>query len=460
MKKHIPKVIELVVNNDLCIGCGLCTYKCPSSSLEMNWNENGFLVPEQIDECCAEESCITVCPFNPLPKIEVETEDKLANVFFSDANKFQFKIGKYENLHVGSSNKYRLNASSGGLATYVLIELLERKIVDFVFSVGKGQGSNHYQYCISSTSGELLQTSKTKYYPVTLANVFKEVTKLDGKIAIVGVGCFIKAIRLAQFEDPKLREKIPFLIGIICGGVKSKIYSDYLSSKAGVPPMNSINPMFRIKDYNSTASDYSFGCSNVKDNSSHEIKMRKVGDMWGSGLFKANACDFCEDVTSQLADISLGDAWLEPYSKEGKGASVIVTRSKIAEKIINEGTFKKELDLEKLSLDDFLKSQNGSFNHRHKGLSFRLKEVFPLKFSPKFFGSETLSFDLNLVQFMRRRTRRLSFVYWNENKEATKFDKKMKFELFGLKIATKINHLMRAYRNGELIKKVRNKFKF
>ena len=37
------------------------------------------------------------------------------------------------------------------------------------------------------------------------------------------------------------------------------------------------------------------------------IKMSLLGDMWGTGLFKANACDFCDDVTA-VKDISLGDA--------------------------------------------------------------------------------------------------------------------------------------------------------
>jgi coenzyme F420-reducing hydrogenase beta subunit len=42
--------------------------------------------------------------------------------------------------------------------------------------------------------------------------------------------------------------------------------------------------------------------------------------MWGTGLFKSNACDFCDDVTTELADVSL-DAWI-PYNKDGLGNSV------------------------------------------------------------------------------------------------------------------------------------------
>ncbi len=88
--------------------------------------------------------------------------------------------------------------------------------------------------------------------------------------------------------------------------------------------------------------------------------------MWVTGLFKANACDFCDDVTTELADISLGDAWLEPFNKDGKGTNVIVTRSELADEIIREGMKNDELSVEPLSLQRFLSSQQGSFNHRHK----------------------------------------------------------------------------------------------
>ena len=65
-----------------------------------------------------------------------------------------------------------------------------------------------------------------------------------------------------------------------------------------------------------------------------------------------------------MADISLGDAWLNPYNQDGKGTNVMVTRSKLAEELINEGITKKELTVEHLDFNQFLSSQQGSFNHR------------------------------------------------------------------------------------------------
>ena len=71
---------------------------------------------------------------------------------------------------------------------------------------------------------------------------------MDGKVAIVGVACFIKAIRLAQFYNPLLKDKIPFLVGIICGGVKSRFFTEYLAFKAGVTRVTLQKPRFGVKD--------------------------------------------------------------------------------------------------------------------------------------------------------------------------------------------------------------------
>lgn len=132
---YTPKVIDLVVKNDLCIGCGLLTYKCPSKALEMKWNEYVFLTPVLSGSCDNDGNCLSVCPFNPFPAEEVKTEDELANIFLNEAPNKHPKIGKYYGLYAGYSNEFRMTSSSGGIATYILNELLEQRIVDYVFSV-------------------------------------------------------------------------------------------------------------------------------------------------------------------------------------------------------------------------------------------------------------------------------------------------------------------------------------
>ncbi|SFE81997.1 Coenzyme F420 hydrogenase/dehydrogenase, beta subunit C-terminal domain [Thermophagus xiamenensis] len=438
---NIPKVLGNVVNNDLCIGCGLCVYICPNNALEMKWNKYGFLIPELSDKCDSNGACLLVCPFNPFPNKEVRTENELAESFLKRAPKYHKRIGKYFDIYAGYSKEFRLNSSSGGIATFILSELLERGIVDNVFCVKESTKKGvYYEYGVSHSKEELINSSKTKYFPVSLSEVMSKIQDLKGKIAVVGVGCFIKAVRLAQHKKPELKEKIPFLVGIICGGVKSSFFTEYLAEKSGVLKQNIEKPKYRIKNIESTAGDYLFGCINKNRQSEHTLRMRSVGDMWGTGLFKANACDFCDDVTTELADVSLGDAWLPPYDKDGAGTNVIVTRSFLANEIIQSGIKDNKLVIESLALERFLTSQQGSFNHRHLGLSFRLKIAKKKGFIPPKRFNEKISFSFMLVQRMRMIVRRKSLELWNSNPNAVVFDKKMRKFLLFLKYLTKVYH--------------------
>jgi len=442
-----PKVIDLVVNNNLCIGCGLCVSKCTSNALEMSWNEDGFLVASAVGNCDCNGNCLEVCPFNPFPKEEVKTENEIAELFLPTATNVTRKIGKYNSIYAGYSNEFRLSSSSGGIGTYICVELLENKIVDHVFSIQESSiPGTFYQYAVSSNKANLLAASKTRYFPVTLATVFAEIDKLPGRVAIVGIGCFIKAIRLAQHSDPKLKDKIPFLIGIICGGVKSRFFTEYLSSKMDINIADIKKPQFRKKDINSTAFDYSFSClqKGVEEKS---IRMQDIGDMWGTGLFKANACDFCDDVTTELADISLGDAWLDPYYKDGSGTNVIVTRSLVAERLIQDGIKNQDLVIGVLPLEEFLASQQGSFNHRHTGLPARIKvaksnnKLVP----PKRYEKEHVTIDFKMVQKQRMKVRAKSLRDWKNSPDAKNFDKIMEKSLYWLQFYTKIYHKRRRF---------------
>lgn len=441
------KVIDLVVSNDLCIGCGLCVYKCPSDALEISWNKQGFLVAGVTGDCDCKGDCLDVCPFNPFPKEEVKTEDEIAKIFLPGATQSHKKIGKYNHIYAGYSNEFRLSSSSGGLATYICTELLEKKIADHVFSIRESSKPGiFYEYDVSSSKEDLLTASKTRYFPVSLATVFSEINKLEGKVAVVGVGCFIKAIRLAQHAEPKLKEKIAFLIGIICGGVKSSFFTEYLASKADVSRQNIKKPEFRKKDLTSTAFDYSFSCSD-NGNGEKAVKMRSVGDLWGTGIFKANACDFCDDVTTELADISLGDAWLDPYDSDGRGTNVIVTRSVIAETLIKEGISNKELEVELLPLERFLASQQGSFNHRHTGMPARIREAKKNHqlVPQKRYEQGSVTWDFKVVQKQRMKVREISLEAWKAKPEAKTFDSEMEKSLKKLAFYTKIYHKRRRF---------------
>lgn len=452
--KKVPPVISRVVANDLCIGCGVCVSMCPSEALEIRWNATGFLVAAQLGDCDGNSTCLAVCPFNPEPDAEVLNEAVMAPRILPDAPHHDANAGLYHSSYVGYSKEFRPNSSSGGIATYVATTLLREGIVDTVITVRSAEGKGtHYEYGVARTEDELYASARTRYFPVTADHAIRIAKESTGSVAFVGVGCFVKAVRLAQRQDPDLAERIRFVIGIICGGVKSSFFTEYLASKAGTAAEDILAPEYRIKDVTRPASDYSFQHKSGRTGLGHDLRMRVVGDMWGTGLFKANPCDFCEDVTTELADISLGDAWLEPFVQDGRGTSVLLTRSQLADQIIKAGVSRGELILEDLPFERFKSSQQGSFNHRQHGLPLRisLRRLKGQEVPPKRFEAGPVPLEFQVVQLLRRWIRARSLSIWQSERAPQAFDRRMGTPLVALRLFTRLYrrlHGLRRRLNG------------
>jgi coenzyme F420 hydrogenase subunit beta len=431
----IPEVISKVVDNNLCVGCGLCVSFCSNSSLKMKLDEYGFLVPEQIYDCNCDGSCLDVCPTNP----DLNTTDRDLSKQFVNSSNLDENIGYYDRLLVGHSTKYRKTSSSGGITSYVCEELLKRKLVDRIISVKNKDGLTVYSSF--SNPSQVIEFSKTRYFPTTLEKEFSKILENDEKVAIVGIGCFIKSIRLAQIKTPSLKKKIPFTIGIICGGLKSSKYTEFLLDSSNMNKTEKLSEIdYRKKNEKLPAIDYSFFSKNEKG-VGNEIRMKELGDMWGTGLFKSSACDFCEDLTSELAEVSMGDAWLYPYINDGRGHNVVVIRNKIINNIFNEGSKNKDILTKELNINKFKEGQSGAINHKQNSLNFRVKKA-KHKTQKKLFDIKINPLE-KIIQRLRSVTRKKSHQIWKKHENAIDFNNEMKYYLLILKIFTRINHYIR-----------------
>lgn len=419
----------------LCTGCGVCVSES-RGTLEMAWNPDGFLMPKAVAPGVPLEAR-KVCPFNPDPEEHVKDEDALAEMFLSSASHQDPSAGRFEGAYVGYSQRYRETSSSGGIATYVFEKLIERGVVDYLFIV-QSDGTSGYRYAVCRDIVDYRNISKTRYYPVSMHELFHIIDRTQGRVAVSGVACFVKAIRLKQHYHPHYRDKIPFVVGIICGGLKSRHYTEFLAKSAGIIGPYTF-PEYRLKDAASTASDYSFGATDA-DAKVRQIKMQRVGNNWGAGLFKARACDFCSDVLTELADVSLGDAWLPQYRADGMGHNVVLTRTPLAESIIRDGIASGELHADEVPVGVIVDSQAGGFNHKRKGLKFRVWLATHFhRFAPPSLRQRLLtdvSISDAIVQIHRERTRSKSLAYWTPGMSVGAYRKRMRASRLALKAAT------------------------
>jgi len=420
----------------------------------MTWGQNALPQPEHDSERTAScqncNQCITSCPFADglSPGIDLPNEDALAKeVLLSESSVHNDTIGFYLDLAAGYSKEFRNDGSSGAIATWTLTKLIERGDIDAAFCVSEStiDDGSHFEYTVCKSTKEVRQAAKTRYYPSSFEKAISYALENPGRYAIVGLPCALKAVRLAQMNDPILKERIVFLVGIFCGGLKTRYYAEYLSASSGVHYSKMKNPEFRVKSLSSSADDYYFKCDD-ENGTTHRLRMRELGDMWGTGLFKPNVCDYCDDLTAELADISVGDAWFSPHREDGSGTSIIVVRSKNAKILIEEGENNKELSTTPISAYTVNFSQRGNINHRRKGLAYRLylaqkrKQATPRK---RVQSAAPRNPIFALIQRLRMRVRRLSHEAWQIQRETPGvdlFNETMQRDLKNLQTATRFSH--------------------
>jgi coenzyme F420-reducing hydrogenase beta subunit len=228
-----------------------------------------------------------------------------------------------------------------------------------------------------------MDSSGSAYYPIELSGVLREILDKSGTCAIIGVPCFIKAIRLATQKNKKLNERIFLTIGLVCGQLKSKHYAEYISALSGVSePLQNVS--FRGKNPEKPANNYYFSCSG-KSGAKGKIHWNEgVAEAWVNRWFTPNACNFCDDVFAECADVTFMDAWLPEYSKDYKGNSLVLVRSDQMQNIIVDGIKSGELNLKIIPVQKVIKSQSGGIEEKRINLAYRLYlNKYSGLFSPK-----------------------------------------------------------------------------
>ena len=98
------------------------------------------------------------------------------------------------------------------------------------------------------------------------------------------------------------------------------------------------------------------------------------------------ACNYCDDVVAETADISFGDAWVEPYSSDGRGTNVVIVRSPAVAQMVRDAIADGRLQLETVDARFIADTQAAGFRQRREGLAFRLywrRAMQPRRLQPR-----------------------------------------------------------------------------
>lgn len=328
------------------------------------------------------------CELNPIvqyvsPNLNEETnESEISKKIFGNIKGINYddRIGYFKSLYAGhvAEGDYRLNASSGGMGTWIFKELFEKNIIDGVIHVKENPDKNSsvlFKYDISRSVKEIMEGAKTKYYPVEFSEVLAIVKNTPGRYAIIGIPSFIMAIRLLAEKDDIIRDRIKFTVGLICGHQKSSKFAESLAWQVGIKPGNLTYINFRKKLRDRPSDEYAVELTGIIDGK--EVTIVKsikelIGQDWGQGYFKVKASDYSDDVMNETADITIGDAWLPEYTKDWQGNNVVVVRNPIIDELIKDGINSGKLNLDIVSQETIFNSQAAHFRHTVDELPYRL----------------------------------------------------------------------------------------
>jgi len=372
----IQELYSTVIKGNYCIGCGACAL-VPNSPFKIEMNKYGNLVAilNSDEERSSDHNFLETCPFSG----KSINEEKINEVYFKNNKNNDKHLGRYLKCFAGhvTDENSRSISSSGGIGKWLGKTLLEQNEIDYFVQVvpnnDKYHNSTLFSYQIFKNSKLIGTGAKSSYYPNTLVNILSEIKEIPGKYAITGVPCFIKTIRLLSLTDKELNDRIKYAIGIVCGGMKSANQSKMIGWQLGVEPKNLFKIDFRGKQPNKPANYKVYQVwSNIDNIERRKDSTEIIGTDYGTGYFKPKACDYCDDVVGETADISIGDAWLPQYVKNPKGTSIIIVRNQSLLKLIEKYSSLGELKLDELTKDEVIQSQAGGFRHRREGLSYRL----------------------------------------------------------------------------------------
>jgi hypothetical protein len=99
-----------------------------------------------------------------------------------------------------------------------------------------------------------------------------------------------------------------------------------------------------------------------------------VGGKFNTGALMVPACDFCDDVVGETADITIGDAWIPKYEVDDRGTNLLIVRNKVLVDVIEKANSESRVQVTQISGDEAISSQSGGFRQRRDGLSYRLQK--------------------------------------------------------------------------------------
>ena len=207
------KTIQRVLDHKVCCGCGSCSVICPTSCITMVYGKR-FNYPKIDEQNCTNcGKCLKVCP-----------SEFLLRGSEPEYSRFTEKEDLKSYLIYSADDNVRIDASSGGFITGMILHLMKKGLADGGV-VAKSQGQEPWiaRSIVATSKQELLDSRASKYAPVSNCAALKDVLEKPGQYVFVGTPCMVEGLRKLQKYNSVLKERIVLAIGFVCAGMASRL---------------------------------------------------------------------------------------------------------------------------------------------------------------------------------------------------------------------------------------------
>ncbi len=383
-------IIEYVVENDLCTGCGLCQSAFKENKISIVINKAGFFRPTINRYLLKEENEIfsKFCPGLIVKKDKEISLSKKTDVLWGHI--FSCLIGR------STDHKIIKEASSGGAISSLLSFLLETNKVEAIIHIGISKVNPYLnEIKISTNREQIIECAGSRYSPsAPLTNILNNI-KHYKSYAFVGKPCDIAALRQYSQYNDQIKEKIKYYISFFCAGIPSLNATKDIINAMDI----SLDTIKRV-DYRKDGWPGYFKVTDSEDQMhklSYSLTWMKL-----LGPRIQFRCKVCADGIGHLADIVCADAWEDydekgfPTFKDALGQSLIISRTEAGESILEELIDKQYIQIIK-KVTDYRQIDNmqpGQYTKKvyflSRNLAILLKKRKWLKFSSSFFLKASL----------------------------------------------------------------------
>jgi len=314
-KENYFKSVATIHDNKICCNCGLCSSICPTRGIELS--KDYLCVDEGLCFNCG--LCYSICP----QSFSIEDLYKLMKKSDASLN-YSNELGYYRNVFSARTLKYAIRkvGQDGGIVTSLLYYLLNRNLVDAVITIIHSKKNWKPEVGIIEKVEDLYKTAGTTYAHSPILLILDKIKKYK-KIAIVALPCKLKALAKGELFPIKLPflKNIKYKIGLFCKESFPyekllKLFSDKFSVNVDeIVKMNINHGKFVVT---------------IESGEIFSLPLKEC-NFYGSDF-----CDYCNDFTAELADISLGSIGSK------LGWSSVITRTEKGEDIFN-GAIKRGL---------------------------------------------------------------------------------------------------------------------